>query len=46
MLGSKKGCNLPRTDVDLPAVSERDKADIKFGLENDVSGSFLLFIFY
>jgi len=34
MLCSKKGCNLPRTVTDLPAIGDKDKEDILFGVEN------------
>lgn len=43
-LGPHKGVALPETALDLPALTERDRADMKFGLEHGVDFVALSFV--
>jgi len=36
LLGERKGVNLPGAIVELPALTEKDMADIEFGIKNDI----------
>lgn len=36
MLGERKGVNLPNVEIHLPNITDKDKADILFGIEQDI----------
>lgn len=43
-LKSKKGINLPNTNVSAPSLTEKDLEDLKFGLKNEVDWIALSFV--
>ncbi|MGX7419214.1 pyruvate kinase [Carnobacterium gallinarum] len=36
ILKNKKGVNVPNVSINLPGITEKDAADIAFGIENDI----------
>ncbi len=44
LLKNKKGINLPGVRLSIPAITEKDKADLKFGLEQEVDFVALSFV--
>ena len=43
-ISSRKGVNLPNTDVDLPPLSAKDVQDLQFGMRNGIHMVFASFI--
>lgn len=44
ILSSKKGVNLPNTKVSMPSLTEKDREDLEFALENDIEWIALSFV--
>ncbi len=44
VLSSKKGINLPYTKISLPSLTEKDKRDLEFALENNIEWIGLSFV--
>ncbi|CAL2082369.1 pyruvate kinase [Tenacibaculum sp. 190524A02b] len=44
LLKSKKGVNLPNTNISLPALTEKDKKDVVFALQQEVDWIALSFV--
>ncbi|PKQ70867.1 pyruvate kinase [Raineya orbicola] len=44
LLKSKKGMNLPQTEVSSPSLTEKDSEDVLFGLENNLEWIALSFV--
>jgi len=44
ILSSRKGVNLPNTEISLPSLTEKDRADLLFALENNVEWIGLSFV--
>ncbi|GAB4169995.1 MAG: pyruvate kinase [Calditrichia bacterium] len=44
MLSSHKGVNFPETPLDIPALTEKDKKDLQFGIEHGVDLIALSFV--
>ncbi len=43
-ISDHKGVNFPKTHLSIPSITEKDKKDLKFGLENDVDMVALSFV--
>lgn len=44
ILSSKKGVNLPNTKISLPSLTEKDREDLEFALDNEVDWIGLSFV--
>ena len=44
IIASHKGVNLPDTAVSIPSLTDKDKKDVEFGVENDVDYMALSFV--